>query len=38
MKNVGNALAAVLIAGMVGCFVVAIVAIINNHPMVAKVS
>lgn len=38
MKNVGNTLAAVLITGMVGCFIIAIVAIINNHPMMAKVS
>ncbi|GAB4185574.1 MAG: hypothetical protein Fur006_24150 [Coleofasciculaceae cyanobacterium] len=38
MKNVGNALAIVLITGTVGCFIVAIVAILNNNPMVATVS
>jgi hypothetical protein len=38
MKNIGNTLAVVLITAMVGCFMVAIVAILNNHPMVAKVS
>jgi anaerobic glycerol-3-phosphate dehydrogenase len=38
MKNVGNTLAAVLLTGMVGCFIVAIVAILNGYDMVAKVS
>ncbi len=38
MKDVGKALAIVLITSTVGCFIVAIVAIINNNPMIAKVS
>lgn len=38
MKDVGKALAIVLITGTVGCCIVAIVAIVNNNPMVAQVS
>lgn len=38
MNNVGNALAAVLLTGMVGCFIVAIVAIMHGRGMTAAVS
>ena len=38
MNNIGNTLAAVLLTGMVGCFIVAIIAIKNDTPMVAQVS
>lgn len=38
IKNVGNALAVVLVTGMVGCFIVAIVAIVHGRGMAAAVS
>ncbi len=38
MMRKREALTAVLLTGMIGCFIVAIVAIINDRPMIAKFS